>query len=353
MSEADLLHGLEGQVTVDLRRFLRPRDPEPVRRAERRFQVLETTIEIFPARREEDYDSGPRLRAELLRERRARVVLVGHVDEVGQSGEQAIDLVLGVVVHDPGPHCAVVETQVAHRLERVVVAVPNREITLGEERRDRSRGPFGKVEAEGRHAPVHRSQAVELDSIGEPVEEPLAECRLVGLDRVPAERVEVVHGRDEACEQLVRERSELEAMPHRLVGRGANLVRPPRLQQVVLAEGQPQVGPEELVRRADEDVRVPGGGVDRAVRSVVHGVGPRQSTRVVGKSNDAIHIRSGADRVGRNGESHHPRALREQAFEVLVVDFEITGESRHADDRAQGHERSPATERRSRRDRAS
>jgi hypothetical protein len=55
----------------------------------------------------------------------------------------------------------------------------------------------------------------------------------------------------------------------------------------------------------------------------------------MGKSNDAIHIRSSADRVGRNGESHHPRALREQALEVLVVDFEITGESRHADDRAQ------------------
>ena len=136
--------------------------------------------------------------------------------------------------------------------------------------------------------------------------------------------MEVVHGRDEACEQLVRERSELEAVPHRLVGRGANLVRPPRLQQVALAEGQPQVGPEELVRRADEDVHVPGGGVDRAVRSVVHGVGPRQRTRVVGES--TMRLTSGAvpTEFAATGKADHPRALREQALEVLVVDFEIT-----------------------------
>ncbi len=41
--------------------------------------------------------------------------------------------------------------------------------------------------------------------------------------------------------------------------------------------------PEELVRRADEDVDVPGGHVDRTVRRVVHGVCPCESTGVVGE----------------------------------------------------------------------
>jgi len=72
----------EHQVALDLCRLLRPRDPEPIRRVERRLQALEAALEILPARGEEHHDPGAWLRAELLRKRRARV-LIGHATKSG------------------------------------------------------------------------------------------------------------------------------------------------------------------------------------------------------------------------------------------------------------------------------
>ena len=77
--EPDLLHRLEGEIAVDLRRFLRPSDPQAVRGVEPRLQRVEAPFEIPARRREEDDDPGARLRPELLGERRAGVVLTrGH-----------------------------------------------------------------------------------------------------------------------------------------------------------------------------------------------------------------------------------------------------------------------------------
>ena len=56
--------------------------------------------------------------------------------QVCECGEQAVDLVLGVVVDDASSHGAVLEPELAHRLDRVVVAVPDREVELGERGRD-------------------------------------------------------------------------------------------------------------------------------------------------------------------------------------------------------------------------
>ena len=56
--------------------------------------------------------------------------------ERGETVEQAVDLVLGVVVDDARAHGAVLEAEVLHRLDRVVVAVPDGDVALGEERRD-------------------------------------------------------------------------------------------------------------------------------------------------------------------------------------------------------------------------
>ena len=54
-------------------------------------------------------------------------------------GEQAVDLLLGVVVHEAGADGAhpLVEAEPPHRLERVVVAPPDGDLVLvGEVRRD-------------------------------------------------------------------------------------------------------------------------------------------------------------------------------------------------------------------------
>ena len=45
---------------------------------------------------------------------------------------------------------------------------------------------------------------------------------------------------------------------------------------------------EELVRRAEQDVDAERGDVDRPVRRVVHGVGPRERARAVRELDDAL-----------------------------------------------------------------
>ena len=88
---------------------------------------------------------------------------------------------------------------------------------------------------------------------------------------------------------------------------------------------------EVLVRRADEDVDVPSAHVDRAVRPVVDRVRPGERAGGVGELDDAADVRGRADRVGGERERDDPRAIRELALEVVVVDLEIVGESRDAD----------------------
>src|SRR5207245_1740274 len=106
----------------------------------------------------------------------------------------------------------------------------------------------------------------------QPGEEARAELGLPRGDGLPADRADVRDGGDEAGEQLVRQRARLEAVAERLVRGGPHLVGPPRLEQLPPPEGEAEVRPEELVRRADEDVDAPGGDVDRPVRPVMDGV---------------------------------------------------------------------------------
>ena len=92
---------------------------------------------------------------------------------------------------------------------------------------------------------------------------------------------------------------------------------------------------EELVRRADQHVHVPGGDVDRPVRPVVHRVRPGQRARAVRELDDPAHVRRGAHRVGRDRERHDPRPLGELPLEVRVVEREIVVDLDEADDDAE------------------
>ena len=104
-------------------------------------------------------------------------------------------------------------------------------------------------------------------------------------------------------------RPELEAMPDRLVRRRSHLVGAPRLEELLLAEREPHVRAEVLVRRADEDVDVPGGDVDRPVWRVVDRVGPGERAGRVRELDDAAHVGCRADRVGGDRERDDARAL--------------------------------------------
>ena len=127
----------------------------------------------------------------------------------------------------------------------------------------------------------------------------------------------------------------LEAVADGLVVGRAHLVGPQALEQLALAERHAQVRPEELVRRAEEDVDVPAGDVDRPVRPVVDGVGPRERARAVRELDDSRDVRGRADRVRRDRERDDPRPVGELRLEVLEVEREVVVHAGEADDDAE------------------
>ena len=166
-------------------------------------------------------------------------------------------------------------------------------------------------------------------------EEALAERTLVGANRIPADRLDVLDGGDEAREQLVRKRPGLEASPERLVRRRPHLVRSPRGEQLSACEGDAEVGAEELVRRADEHVDAERGDVDRSVGRVMHGVGPRERAGLVGELGDPSRVGEGADGVRGEREGDDLRPLSELAREVVHVERRVLVQSDEAHDEAE------------------
>ena len=227
------------------------------------------------------------------------------------------------------------QSEQLHDLDRVVVAVPDGDLPRRELVGDLLGRAACEIEGERGHAPLHRPQPVELDRLREPVEEPCAELPFVGHDRLPAERLDVLDRGDEAGEELVLQRAVLEAAADGLVRRRARLVRAQALEQLTLAERQPHVRAEELVRRAEEHVDVPAGDVDRAVRPVVDGVGPGERAGAVGELDDACHVGRRPDRVRGDRERDHLRALGELRLEVVQVERQVVVHAGEADDDAE------------------
>jgi hypothetical protein len=162
------------------------------------------------------------------------------------------------------------------------------------------------VDQERRHATFHPRAPVDGDRVGQAVEEPLAQRALVGGDRgEAADRVEVVDGRVEPGEQLIRQRAGLEAAPQRAGGRGARLVGPPLPHHLGPPAGHAEVRAAELVRRANQHVGPDGANVDRLVRRVVDGVYPGERAGFVRKLAHAAGVGDRADRVRRPGERDH------------------------------------------------
>ena len=157
----------------------------------------------------------------------------------------------------------------------------------------------------------------------------------MGDDRVPAERLDVLDGRDEAGQQLVLLRPVLEAVPDRLVVGRAHLVGPEALEELALAERHPHVRPEELVRRAEQHVDVPTRDVDPPVRAVVDGVRPRERAGAVRELDDPGDVGRRPDRVRRDREGDHPRPLGELRLEVVEVEREVVVHASEADDDAE------------------
>ena len=166
----------------------------------------------------------------------------------------------------------------------------------------------------------------------QPVEEPLAELPLVGDDGVPAERAEVVDRGDEAGQRLVRERPGLEAVPERLVRRGADLVGAPALEQLGPCEGEPQVRPVVLVRRGDQHVDTGSGDFDWPVRRVVDCIDPGEGAGVVRELGDAGHVDERPQRVRGPRERDHAGPVGELRGEIVQVERGVVADVGEADD---------------------
>ncbi len=78
--------------------------------------------------------------------------------------------------------------------------------------------------------------------------------------------------------------------------------------------------PEELVRRADQEVRPQSGRVEGQVRRGVDGVHVRPGPDGVGHLDDPGDRVDGADRVGGQTDSHHPRAGAQRPFQAGNVE---------------------------------
>ncbi len=201
--------------------------------------------------------------------------------------------------------------------------MPNRVARVAEARR----GGLGRhavnVEREGRDPAFHAGEAVQRHVVGQACQEALAQRALVRPDRVPADRLDVLDRRDEAGEQLVRERSRLEAVTDRFARGRPNLVRPPALEQLRASERDAEMRTEELVGRADEHIDAPVADVDRPVWPVVHGVRPGERAGVVRELDDAADVRERADGVRCDREGDDARAAVEVALQVVEVDGRV------------------------------
>jgi hypothetical protein len=214
---------------------------------------------------------------------------------------------------------ALVETE---RVPRVVR--PDPDLRAGQPRGHVLGGHAVHVDQERGHAAVHPGPPVDGDRVGQAVEEALAERALVGDDRGETpDRVEVVDGRVEPGEQLVRLRAGLEAAAQRAGRRRARLVRPPLPGHLGPAVSDAEVRAAELVRRADQHVGADGPDIDRLVRRVVDGVHPGQRPGVVREPAHAAGVGDRADRVRRPGERDHLGARPQLGLQVREVERRV------------------------------
>ena len=213
------------------------------------------------------------------------------------SAEEPVDLLGRVVVHDPDPEAAVREVESFHDLERVVVAWPGSDVAPRELVGELLGGPRRMRQGESGRPAFHGANSVQRVRLREAVEETLAELTLPGDDRVPTDRLDVLDRGGAAGKELVGERARLEAVADRLVRAWTHLVRAPEFEHLALAEEEPEVWAEELVRRADENVDARCRHVDRPVRGVVHGVHPGERARLVRELGDPADVGDRADGV--------------------------------------------------------
>ena len=258
------------------------------------------------------------------------------VSEVGQGLEHPIHLVLGVVVAEADPNGAagIEESEALHDGDRVVVPVPDVDAASRQFGRRLQRVLIADADRE-RRGPLVEPRFVgdapqaNAGDVGRPSQEAGGQSALVGADRAearndrvapsrppgiavrPADVRQVVDGGDQARESLVVLGARLPPLG-RLVRRRAELVRGPRLEQPATHGQHAQVRPEELVRRAREDVGVQPVQIERAMLREVHAVDGDERSHGVDAPDQLGGRWDRAHGVRCERERDQPRAIGQQ-----------------------------------------
>ena len=144
----------------------------------------------------------------------------------------------------------------------------------------------------------------------------------VAVARAGTEPFQVAERTHQPCQRLARERAGL-PFAGRLVGGGADLVRGQALQQLAPPVEQTEVRPEELVRRADKEVRTHRDHVDGHVRGGVDRVHVSERARRVSHRHDARDGVQGSDRVGGQPYRDDARPWPQGPLEAVQVESAV------------------------------
>ena len=143
-----------------------------------------------------------------------------------------------------------------------------------------------------------------------------------------AEPAQVLDRGERPGDGLVRLRARLEAVPGRILGGRPHPVRRQRRREVGPDRRDPEVRPEELVRRAEQDVQSDLSCAQPPMGRHVHRVRPRKRADAVRGRCDAAGIRNRPDRVRCQRERHHAGALSDQLLEGVDVERHVLGPQR-------------------------
>ena len=148
------------------------------------------------------------------------------------------------------------------------------------------------------------------------------------------ERLQIPKGAEQAGERLVALRADLPLARQLLTGRPHAVRREP-LEQIAAAVEHAQVRREELVRAADQEVRLQCRDVDRHVWRGVHRVDIGQGANRVGGLDGAADVGDRAEGVRREPDRHDLRSIAEHRVERIEVERRpVIGELDPADDEA-------------------
>jgi hypothetical protein len=229
-----------------------------------------------------------------------------------------------------------------HQLERIVVAVPDVDAALGQRLGGLGGVSVARADREGGRALVEPIEVGDPDEADirdrtEALEEPPRELVLPRPDRLlerrgecdPAsfallpEACEVVDRGDPPREALVVLRAGLEGVGER-VSRRPNLIGAQRGKEVAAPVEDPEVRPEDLVRRAHHDVRADRSHVDPPVLREVHAVAHDDGIRaLVDQRRELGGWGHGSNGVGRECERHDFRALGQRVLERVTVERDV------------------------------